>query len=53
MNVIPKFNLQDIDASLGNGVHPAFVVNGVEKSEIFIGQYQGIVKDNNPLSISA
>ncbi len=51
MNVIPKFNLQDIDASLGNGIHPAFVVNGVEKSEIFIGQYQGIVKDNTLLSI--
>lgn len=51
MNVIPKFNLQDIDASLGTGTHPAFIVNGVEKSEIFIGQYQGIVKDNNLLSI--
>ena len=51
MNVIPRFNLQDIDASLGTGTHPAFIVNGVEKSEIFIGQYQGIVKDNNLLSI--
>ena len=37
MNVIPKFLKQDIDASLGTGVHEAFIVNGVEKSEIFIG----------------
>lgn len=51
MSIIPKFNLQDIDASLGTGVHPAFIVNGTEKNELFIGQYQGIVKDNNLLSI--
>ena len=50
MNVIPKFNLQDIDASLGTGVHPAFIVNGVEKSELFIGQHVGCVKDSNLLS---
>jgi hypothetical protein len=48
---IPKFNLEDIDESLGTGVHPAFIVNGVEKSEILIGQYPGIVKDGNLLSI--
>lgn len=51
MNVIPKFNKEDIDASLGTGVHPAFIVNGVEKSEIFVGQYPGIVKDGNLLSL--
>ncbi len=51
MNVIPKFNKQDIDASLGTGVHEAFIVNGVEKSELFIGQHIGIQKDGNLLSI--
>lgn len=51
MNVIPKFNKQDIDAGLGTGVHEAFIVNGVEKSEIFIGQHLGIQKDGNLLSI--
>ena len=51
MNVIPKFNKQDIDASLGTGVHEAFIVNGVEKSELFIGQHLGIQKDGNLLSI--
>ena len=39
MVVIPVFNLQDIDSSLGTGVHPAFIVNGVRKSEILIGKY--------------
>jgi len=51
MNIIPKFNVQDIDPSLGTGVHPAFIVSGIEKSEIFIGQHTGIVKDNNLLSL--
>ncbi len=48
---IPKFNLQDIDASLGTGTHPAFIVNGVEKSEMFIGKFQAIVHDGNALSL--
>ena len=39
MVVIPRFNLQDIDASLGTGTHPAFIVNGVVKPEIFIGKF--------------
>jgi len=51
MVVVPKFNLQDIDASLGTGVHPAFIVNGVEKSEIFIGKFQAIVHDGCALSL--
>lgn len=51
MNVIPKFKVEDIDASLGTGVHPAFIVGGVEKSEIFIGQYQAHVKDGVPVSM--
>jgi hypothetical protein len=51
MVVIPKFNLQDIDTSLGTGVHPAFIVNGVEKSEIFIGKFQAKVHDGVALSL--
>jgi|GEM_PF-475961 len=39
MVVVPRFRVETIDASLGSGVHPAFVVNGVEKSEILIGKY--------------
>jgi hypothetical protein len=41
MYVLPKFNVEEIDASLGTGTHPAFVVGGVEKSEILIGQFCG------------
>lgn len=51
MNIIPAFNLEDIDSGLGTGLHPAFVVNNTNKSEIFIGTYQGIVKDGNLISL--
>lgn len=51
MRVVPKFNLQDIDASLGTGVHPAFVVNGGEKPEIFIGQHIGSSLNGEMLSL--
>ncbi len=51
MAVIPKFNVEDIDAGLGTGVHPAFLKGGVEKSEFFIGQYPAIVKDGRAMSI--
>jgi hypothetical protein len=51
MVIIPKFNLEDIDASLGTGVHPAFIVNGVEKSQIYIGQHQAIVADGRAVSM--
>jgi hypothetical protein len=36
---IPKFNLEDIDASLGTGPHPAFIVHGRTLPEIWIGKY--------------
>lgn len=35
-----KFTVQSLDASLGTGVHPAFIVGGVEKDEILIGIHQ-------------
>ena len=51
MEVVPKFLVETIDADLGTGVHPAFIVNGVEKSEIFIGQYKANVLDGRALSL--
>jgi hypothetical protein len=36
---IPKFRVEDIDAALGTGVHPAFVVGGVEKPGFYVGSY--------------
>lgn len=51
MAVVPRFNTEDIDASLGTGTHEAFKVGGVEKSEIFVGVYQGIDKNGEYLSL--
>jgi sulfatase modifying factor 1 len=50
-NVIPAFNCEDINPNLGTGRHPAFVVNGIEKPEIFIGTYQAIIHDNEAISL--
>ncbi|MBW2123228.1 MAG: SUMF1/EgtB/PvdO family nonheme iron enzyme [Deltaproteobacteria bacterium] len=36
---IPKFNVEDIDALLGTGVHPAFIVGGAEKTHFAVGKY--------------
>ncbi|MGP3699177.1 SUMF1/EgtB/PvdO family nonheme iron enzyme [Rhodobacter sp. NSM] len=51
MHVIPKFQVQDIDASLGTGVHPAFVVGGVETSEIFVARYLASIHDSRAMSL--
>ncbi len=40
MCVIPRFRLEDIDASLGSGNHPAFVAGSTVKSELLIGKYE-------------
>src|SRR5690554_4933769 len=51
MVVVPAFNLEDIDQSLGTGLHPAFRINGQDKSEIFVGKYQAILHDEHALSL--
>jgi len=48
---IPKFNLQDIGPIYGSGVHPAFIVGGIEKSEILIGAFQAKIYDGRACSI--
>ena len=48
---IPKFNVEDIDASLGTGVHPAFIVNGVEKDAIYISKYLASALGSNYVSM--
>lgn len=50
-NVIPQIRLEDLHPSLGTGIHPAFLVGGVEKSEIFIGTYQAVIRDGEALSL--
>jgi hypothetical protein len=42
---IPAFNLEDIDADLGSGLCPAFIVNGTQKSELLYGMYPAALKD--------
>ena len=32
-------------------LHPTFVVNGIEKSEMFIGTYQAVVRDGEAISL--
>jgi len=51
--VIPKFRYEDLgfDADLGTGLCTAFLVGGVEKSELFVGAYQAAVKDGCALPL--
>ena len=50
MNIIQKYDMSTIDPSL-SGTHPAFIVDGVEKPEIFIGTYQGKIVSGELLSL--
>lgn len=49
MNIIEKFDMSAID-SAWSGTHPAFIVNGVEKAQIYVGTYQGAISDGELIS---
>lgn len=52
MRRIPKFRIEDVYPDLGlTGTFPAFIVNGVEKSELFISVYANTVVDNVGVSL--
>jgi len=51
MNVIPAFKCEELGAGYVTGLHPAFIVGGVEKSEIFIGTYQAVIRNGEALSL--
>jgi formylglycine-generating enzyme len=51
MVVIPSFLLSTIDAGWPATPHPAFIVNGVSKSQIMIGKYQASLLDGCALSL--
>ena len=54
MRRIPKCKIEDVYPDLGlTGTHPAFIVNGVEKSELFIGVYPASVVDKYGVSLPA
>lgn len=52
MRRIPKMRIEDLYPDLGlTGTHPAFIVDGVEKSELFIGVYPASVVDSYGVSL--
>jgi len=51
MTVVPRFNIEDIDPALGSGVHPAFTIDGAQKSEIMVGKFQATIHDDRALSL--
>ena len=48
---IPKFYLDDVITGAAHTPHPAFIVNGVEKDEIYISKYQNIVMNGRAYSL--
>lgn len=50
-NIIPAFRCEEISPDLDTGLHPAFIVGGVEKSKIFIGSYQAVIQDGEAVSL--
>jgi hypothetical protein len=48
---IPQFKVETIDTSLGRGIHPAFIVNGKEVPEIFVGQMNATIIDGRAYSL--
>lgn len=51
MDIIPKLTFKDVGIGSSNTVLPAFLVNGVEKSEIFIGTFPAYVHDSRAHSL--
>ena len=52
MRRIPKCNIEDLYPDLGlTGTHPAFIVDGVEKNELFIGVYPASVAGDYAVSL--
>lgn len=41
----PKMKSIELDASLPDHTHPAFIINGIEQDEILIGKYAGTTMD--------
>ncbi|MGE5584042.1 MAG: hypothetical protein ACM309_00660 [Bacillota bacterium] len=49
--IVPMFRLADIDSSWPADPHPAFIVNGVIKKEIYIAKYQAVLENGRALSL--
>lgn len=51
MYKVPLFNREDIDPGLGDGAHPMFIMDGVEKNHRYIGAFPGTVRDGELISL--
>jgi len=51
MVTFPKIKNSELIAGLTDTVHPAFFVNGVEKSAIYVSKYQNIVVNDRTYSL--
>jgi hypothetical protein len=51
MVYVPKFKMSQVIDGASDSVHPAFIVNGVEKSGIYISKYQNIVYNSRAYSL--
>lgn len=51
MVFIPKFKMSDVITGGSDSVHPAFIVDGVEKNGIYISKYQNKVYDGRAYSL--
>jgi len=48
---IPKFKISDVITGGSDSTHPAFLVNGIEVSEIYISKYQNVVHNGRAYSL--
>jgi hypothetical protein len=48
---VPRFKVETIDSALGRGIHPAFLVNGKEAGEIFIGKVNATIIEGKAYSL--
>lgn len=51
MVCIPRFNLSDVIDGAPNTPHPAFIVDGVHKKEVWISKYQNTIHDGRAYSL--
>lgn len=51
MYVQNAFNIEDVDADSGTGLHPMFKVGGQDKTERFIGVYPGVISNGELISL--
>lgn len=51
MVAIPKFYLDEVIDGASHTVHPAFIINGVEREVIYISKYQNVIENGRAYSL--